>query len=151
MNLNFMTNFPPQKFPPKGKPTNFVPKILACVDTQIAEAYTPKLHTFREKKKRRWKVGDKLHMMTGSRFKPRQFNKDIDGLQVVKGVQDITIIWESPENHPAITIDGKTIPIGDGYYSLIAQNDGFDSLFDFMMYFNQDFEGQIIHWTDLKY
>jgi len=33
----------------------------------------------------------------------------------------------------------------------LAINDGFDSLKDFMHWFNVDFEGKIIHWTKLKY
>lgn len=28
---------------------------------------------------------------------------------------------------------------------------GFDSVKDFFRYFNKDFKGKIIHWTDLKY
>ena len=33
----------------------------------------------------------------------------------------------------------------------LAINDGFESLKHFFEYFNEDFEGKIIHWTDLKY
>lgn len=33
----------------------------------------------------------------------------------------------------------------------LALNDGFDSVEDFFEYFNEDFTGKIIHWTDLKY
>lgn len=33
----------------------------------------------------------------------------------------------------------------------LANNDGFDTVEDFFAYFNKDYTGKIIHWTDLKY
>lgn len=33
----------------------------------------------------------------------------------------------------------------------LATNDGFDSVSDFLTYFNDHFTGQIVHWTNLKY
>ena len=33
----------------------------------------------------------------------------------------------------------------------LAKNDGFDSVQDFFNWFNEDFNGRIIHWTDFKY
>ncbi|MBS7234285.1 hypothetical protein KHA90_25155, partial [Flavobacterium psychroterrae] len=33
----------------------------------------------------------------------------------------------------------------------LAQNDGFDSIEDFCSYFNENYKGKIIHWTDFKY
>ena len=33
----------------------------------------------------------------------------------------------------------------------LAKNDGFESVEDFFAYFNKDFKGKIIHWTDLQY
>ena len=34
---------------------------------------------------------------------------------------------------------------------LLSQNDGFDSVQDFLDYFSENFYGKIIHWTDLIY
>ena len=33
----------------------------------------------------------------------------------------------------------------------LVQNDGFASISDFFKFFNKDYTGKIIHWTDLKY
>lgn len=33
----------------------------------------------------------------------------------------------------------------------IVENDGFESIDQFFQYFNEDFEGQILHFTDLRY
>jgi hypothetical protein len=40
-----------------------------------------------------------------------------------------------------------------GTYTLepLATNDGFDTVDEFFQWFNEDFTGKIIHWTDLKY
>lgn len=48
-----------------------------------------------------------------------------------------------------IFIDRKRIPVSE--WGKLAHNDGFETLEGFLTYFNQDFEGQIIHWTDKKY
>jgi hypothetical protein len=34
---------------------------------------------------------------------------------------------------------------------MLAQNDGFDTIEEFFEYFNEDFSGKIIHWTNFKY
>lgn len=33
----------------------------------------------------------------------------------------------------------------------LAMNDGFESVDQFFAWFNKDWKGKIIHWTDLKY
>lgn len=110
----------------------------------------PKLHTIR--KGNRWKEGMKIHMVVHNRTKDRfQF------APVIKctGVQDIKIrheIWETQNVKipmKNIYIDGFTC--GHKVAHDIARNDGFDSIYDFFQFFNEDFEGQIIHWTGLKY
>jgi len=37
------------------------------------------------------------------------------------------------------------------YLKTLARNDGFESVDDFFKWFNADFQGKIIHWTDFKY
>lgn len=49
----------------------------------------------------------------------------------------------------AIIVDGNPLPLDE--MKAIAKNDGFDSLADFLTWFNKDFTGRIIHWTDKKY
>ena len=34
---------------------------------------------------------------------------------------------------------------------LLAKHDGFNSMEDFFKWFDKDFKGKIIHWTDFRY
>lgn len=129
-----------------GQPTHFKEKILACLSKN---GYTPKLHTIRKSK--RFMPGTKLHMAYGVRTKfYEQFNYDIPELEKCESTQDIKIEWK--DDWVEIFIDGKIINAENCFkVHLLAQNDGFDSINDFLEYFNENFEGQIIHWTDFKY
>lgn len=129
-----------------GQPTHFKEKILACF---FNNGFTPKKHTIRKSK--RIKSGTILHMAYGVRTKfYEQFNKNIPELEKCVSTQDIKIEWK--DDWVEIFIDGKIINANNCFNThLLAQNDGFDSINDFLEYFNENFEGQIIHWTDLKY
>lgn len=111
----------------------------------------PKLHTIRAGN--RWKAGDKIHMAYGVRTKNyEQFNKGISELEYVKSVQNFAIKWYPGDDiHPngsiTVGIDGTIIDD----VNQLAINDGFDDLLYFMKWFNKDFTGQIIHWTNLRY
>lgn len=79
-------------------------------------------------------------------------------LQVVS-VQKVHIEWK-PEAHkglsPLVWVDDTVFYdhfFGFGFNEMLqlAQNDGFDTIEDFFAYFNEDFYGKIIHWTDLRY
>ena len=54
-----------------------------------------------------------------------------------------------------IYVDGKELHIEQRL--ILAKNDGFclpngePSLINFGLWFNKDFDGKIIHWTDFKY
>ena len=148
-------------------PTYFREKILASVGLVTASAilsvdvrkkvfqtdelsapiYQPKLHTIREGS--RWKAGDIMHMAYGVRTKNyQQFNKGISQLERVKSVQKIEIIRD-PHFGCLIQIDNRQI--GMATIQDLITNDGFDSSDDFLKWFNKDFVGQLIHFTDLKY
>jgi hypothetical protein len=114
----------------------------------------PKLHTIRRDKNNRWKAGNKIHFVINPRTTDRfQFAPVV----VCQSVQKISIKWKYCSNledkYPIIWIDGKVF--AKGYESpelkLFAQNDGFDSVNDFFNWFDSDFSGKIIHWTQLKY
>ena len=49
----------------------------------------------------------------------------------------------------AIFVDGKKQSKSD--MERLAKNDGFETMDDFWSFFNQDYQGMIIHWTDTKY
>ena len=107
-----------------------------------------KKHTIREDKNDRWKPGMKIHFATGVRTK--LYHQFYEGF--CKSTQIINIIYDNIPpvgNVATITIDGRAITI----YELrtLAINDGFEDVSEFLNWFSEDFEGKIIHWTDLKY
>lgn len=105
-----------------------------------------KIHTIRESN--RWKAGMKMHMAYGVRTKAyQQFNRHVSGLQIVKSVQEIEIIWDQIDL--TVKIDGRKIECDE--VDRLWQNDGFNAFIEFARWFREDFKGQIIHWTDLKY
>lgn len=110
---------------------------------QYEEIY-PKLHTIREDKNNRWKAGNSIHMVINNRTKDRfQFAPILK----CASVQEIQIYhMKHSEN---IYVDG--IWLSDCEIKQLAINDGFPSVEAFFSFFNNDFDGKIIHWTDLKY
>lgn len=117
----------------------------------------PKLHTIRHDPHNRWKPGMKIHPVINNRTKNRfQFAPVME----CKSVQAIEIkylsITKDPLNlKPMVWID--TIPFYDPAMGIdsgmeqLALNDGFPSVEAFFQYFNADFKGNLIHWTNLKY
>lgn len=117
-----------------------------------------KIHTMREDPHNRWKAGRKIEMVyRGAGYKILDhFNKGIPELGEMKEKQKVEIKWV-----PFIGAGGsfKTIDITiDGGRSLttdqimvLAANDGFDSIDDFFRWFNKDWSGYILHWTDFRY
>jgi len=168
-----------QKFP-WGESTYFREKILAIVGRVsingdnisdgpiINDGFKPKIHTMRAGN--RWKPGDKIHMAYGVRTKEyQQFNKGIPELENCISTQRIKLTWiyknayvetnlplrkiKGPHGefnyYPAIWVDDK--PLNQSQIELLADNDGFDSIYQFFIWFNKDFTGQIIHFTNFRY
>lgn len=113
-----------------------------------------KLHTIREDKADRWKRGVVIDFFINARTKDMfRFAPRIP----VVSIQKIQILWDDPclsiwkfnDRNVAVVIDGYRIH--ESNIGLLAKNDGFDSLDEFFEYFDKDFSGKIIHWTDLKY
>lgn len=120
-----------------------------------------KIHTIREDKSNRWKVGNKIHFANGIRTKNyEQFKSGI-----CKGIQEIEIkhrggkyMCLSFDNETGVWIDGELkfaitgiIHNGTDFMTTLAKNDGFKSYQEFFQWFNKDFKGKIIHWTKFKY
>lgn len=133
---------------PSGKPTNFENKIKSGI----------KIHSIREDKHNRWRPGMKIQMAHGVRTKNYRC---FDDTKTCTGIQSIKINYYfngiTPEKMEII-IDGDLFYSQSGYGSygsdnleLLARNDGFDSTSDFFSWFNADFEGKILHWTDFRY
>jgi len=158
-----------QQFPWK-EPTYFREKILAGAGYGPIVSM-PKIHTMREDPYNRWKAGMSIQMAYGVRTKNyEQFNKGITELEKCVSTQAIKIIWfykneyiktdlplkqiNGPHGefnyYPAIWIDGRQL-LTFGEIITLAHNDGFDSVIDFFKWFNRDWSGKIIHWTDFRY
>lgn len=171
-----------------GKPTYFVERIhkgirenymLDPVDPSIhypkdynflaKDKLPAKLHTIREDKKNRWKVGTKIDFFINCRQK--DMFRFAPVLQVLS-IQKIEFIWkENIENQKYLgeAFDRTcTIRIDDRFYGdaylldglvlsssytipTFAFNDGFETTEELFAYFNKNFKGKIIHWTDFKY
>jgi hypothetical protein len=143
---------PFKKIFPWGTSTNFEEKILNGI----------KKHTFREDKKGRWKPGVLIHFATGVRT--IFYNCFMKG--ICKSTQSVQINYFKSYTFLTykefmsleVVIDGNLfyklengmVTFDNGMIEL-AKNDGFDSREDFFKWFDEDFEGKIIHWTDLKY
>lgn len=171
MNLGFMTKWE------NGEPTYFVEKIFEglTVNKLIPEEdfdlwyddienygidlnfkSHPKIHTIREDKKDRWKVGNKIHFVINNRQPNRfQFAPVIE----CTSVQEIEITSDTKvdllkglykHNLPLVYIDGKLIQKASIVEEL-AINDGFNSIIDFFNYFPDGFKGKLIHWTNKIY
>jgi len=174
MTLGFMKSFP-WKVDKQPVPTYFREKILAGVDRIPVDFYdtqqsksmpyendtlVPKKHTIRLDPHNRWKAGRKIEMVyRGSGYRIiDHFNKDIPELEKCVSVQRIKIKWDIinvndiPKKVPFIVIDGALFDPGvDGKeYERFALNDGL-TWEQFCRWFKSDFEGNIIHFTSLRY
>lgn len=114
-----------------------------------------KIHTIRHDKSDRWHAGRKIHFWRGNprnvKANPYQFDEG-----VCSSVQRIAIRWYADEEgtkEPYVWIDGKILGVGfDANNNReLALKDGFTSTYEFFEWFNEDFDGKVIHWTDFKY
>ena len=128
-----------------------------------------KYHSIREDKNDRWKVGTKIDFFINARQK--NMFRFAPVLPVVS-TQKIEFIWkDNTENLACLgTSFDKTCTImidnrfyGDAYFfngsvisssytiPIFANNDGFDTPEELFAYFNKNFKGKIIHWTEKRY
>ena len=130
--------------------------------------FIAKKHTIRQDLSNRWKVGMMIDFFINARtkkafrFAPRV---PVISLQTIKisrtdhlslncypgqmWIQNIFIGGIPFKRAFMVQIDGAII--NHSTLKELAINDGFDSVDDFFNWFCDDFEGKIIHWTDLKY
>ena len=107
-----------------------------------------KKHTIRIDKNDRWKPGMKIHFATGVRT--RLYHQFYEGF--CKSVQNIQIVhlrYSLLVNKALIFIDDRQLSFDE--IELLAINDGFEDVSEFLNWFDENFEGKIIHWTDLRY
>lgn len=125
-----------------------------------SESVLPKIHTIREDKNNRWKIGNKIDFFINARQKS-MFR--FAPMMSVRSIQKIEMIWHG-ENVRLVNIyiDGECYVQNYGIefnssnqrqerMEQLAVNDGFDTVEGFLNYFDKDFKGKIINWTDFKY
>ena len=140
---------------------NFPKEYILCGEKGLLtfQKPIPKLHTIREDKSNRWKAGTKIDFFINCRQK--DMFRFAPVLPVVS-IQKIEILWHSKirsleysnlnkkrYNYLDVIVDDELLNVKS--IEELAQNDGFDTIDDFFDYFNQDFYGKIIHWTDKRY
>lgn len=107
-----------------------------------------KRHSIRRDEHNRWKPGMDIHFVINNRT-PWRFQF----APIVKctGTQKVVICYKDQDGltmaEPRVYIDNVWL----ANVEQLAINDGFNSVEDFFAWFNTDFTGKIIHWTDLKY
>lgn len=143
MNLSFSQEYP------WGGATNFQAKILAFFGVEpYADSFKPKKHTFREDMNERWEAGKSIHYHHGGRrLKYFCWHKGI-----CTGTQIVQIFWKDVKKEgdfPAVYVDARRLTIEK--ITMLAENDGFDNVADFFRWFNKDFRGRLIHWSDVRY
>lgn len=106
-----------------------------------------KIHSIRADPHRRWKPGCKIHMATGVRTKKYRCFME----STCVSVQKITIRHNEKWSCRRIWIGDYPFFITTLTKETLAENDGFGSVDDFFKWFNSDFDGYIIHWTDYEY
>lgn len=111
-------------------------------------SFAPKLHTIREDIHNRWHEGCLIHPVVFNRSKNQfQFAPTL----VCKSIQKIDIKHYDFDTVKAMSVVIDETEIFGQDIFMLAKNDGFNSVEDFFKWFDHDFTGKIIHWTDLKY
>ena len=120
-----------------------------------------KPHTIRADKSDRWQPGKMIHFVVWTGKPYRSKTLQFAPLLPCVSTQKIDIKYNRGGG-VNVFIDGKFFHYQTEWglewdattkrnMELLAQNDGFDSVQDFFRWFNKDFIGKIIHWTNLKY
>tara|TARA_R110002126_G_scaffold251055_3_gene394053 strand:+ start:2333 stop:2857 length:525 start_codon:yes stop_codon:yes gene_type:complete len=174
MILGFTQHWPKEMGLWGHQPTNFVERIWESIDDEwnsnhddfkiywaknqsvildndygfgFTSDFTPKLHTIRQDATNRWKEGNDIHFYINVR-KRNMFN--FAPVVKVKSVQIIQIKHSGERwRMPWVMIDGSLQTAVE--IKQLAINDGFETVEQFFTWFNEDFTGKIIHWTNLKY
>jgi len=110
-----------------------------------------KIHTIREDNNNRWKAGNLIHFVINNRTPNRYQFAPV--LKCVSTQKVVIKYFYNPETEafdlPTVFID--TEPMFYDQLKELAINDGFENTEAFFNYFNKDWKGKIIHWTDKKY
>lgn len=122
-------------------------------EIRYLDTVAPKIHTFREDKGNRWKVGNKIHFVINNRS-PKRYQ--FAPLLWCCCVEKIKIRWLESAMGRIVEIYLNDILYGrsllskvnsHGFISELAKNDGFSDAESFCEYFKKGFNGKLIHWV----
>lgn len=125
----------------------------------------PKLHTIREDLSNRWCRSMDIHFVINNRtknhfqFAPVVKCVSVQEIEIYHNVRLDELVYDRDGlsifgcdiygNRKRVLVDGNDLSWSK--IRGLALNDGFPSAEAFFDYFNKDFKGKIIHWTDFKY
>lgn len=124
----------------------------------------PKLHTIRRDLRNRWEAGKMIDFFIETRtsnmfrFAPRVPCVSTQKIHIIWfDLSEIDIMAELlypyliKIGEKCVVVHIDEVQISQSQIENLAINDGFDSVDEFFTWFNEDYEGKIIHWTSLKY
>ena len=116
-----------------------------------------KHHTIREDKTDRWQAGIKIDFFINCRqknmfrFAPVLPVVSVQEIEVKHHLDYVSLFIDKIVYEVEVCETSKKIKSTNPVIEALVQNDGFDTIEDFFAYFDKDFKGKIIHWTDLRY
>mgnify|MGYP003995848679 CR=1 FL=1 len=105
-----------------------------------------KIHTIRQDIHGRWKEGRGIQFATGVRTPNYKCFK----VGVCQSTQKISIRYREGVEYPDIYVDEENL-WKSKMVGALSRNDGFPYILKLIRWFNKDFTGKIIHWTDYRY
>lgn len=126
----------------------YITKFGKCWDgDNFGEFLEPKIHTIRRDLDNEWAAGLDIQLVVNlNTVDEFQFAPTL----TCQSVQRISIDYSNLINEgPAVFVDYELLDRET--LSHLAKNDGFPTIADFFLYFNEEFTGNLIHWTSLKY
>ena len=121
-----------------------------------------KKHTIRADKNNRWKVGNSIQFWLGNprnvhaKNKPHQFGTGVCSetrkIKIIHSPSYVTLLIDDEEIE-TLWVDDKSFRVystetDSPIFYQLSTNDGFNSISEFLEWFNTDFEGKLIYWKD---
>lgn len=114
----------------------------------FGEFLEPKIHTIRRDQDNEWRAGMDIQLVINLNT-PDEFQ--FAPLLKCQSVQRIQIDYSNliSDKGPSVFIDYELLDRAT--LARMVMNDGFPTIDDFFLYFNEEFTGNLIHWTPLIY
>lgn len=139
-----------EDYPKRKKPGSSIKEWVEPFKTCV-----PKIHTIRKDSKCLWRKDVTIHFKQwiDKPYRSRTYNFmpliQVKKVQLIKIDYNKKVIFKNGNEYPIVSISGRILDFET--VGTLAVNDGFDSIDHFFSYFNESFEGVVIHWTNFKY